>query len=116
MTAPTVFLAVPTYNGLESQPTTMEMIVRWQKRLRARGGALSLAPLKGCSVIYRARSELVTWFLNARACFDFLPGFGMAACARSAVWARAPGKTRGRAGRTMVTALSEGGASAALPD
>ena len=69
-----VFLAVPTYNGLDSNSPTMSMIRAWQHRLRARGGALSFAPLKGCSVIGRARAELVTWFLSSPECFERLFG------------------------------------------
>lgn len=74
MPPPTVFVAVPTYNGLSPESPTMQMILRWQKRLRERGGALSFAPLKGCSVIGRARAELVTWFLHSRECYERLFG------------------------------------------
>lgn len=74
MGASTVFLAVPTYNGIPNDSSTMQTIRTWQSRLRARGGALSFAPLKGCSVIGRARAELVTWFLNSRECYDRMFG------------------------------------------
>lgn len=82
MTARAVFLAVPTYNGIAPDSPTMRMILRWQERLRARGGALSFAPLKGCSVIGRARAELVTWFLNSRECYARM--FGEHGTAKSA--------------------------------
>src|SRR5271165_4728882 len=78
MRAPTVFVAVPTYNGIPSDSPTMQMIRAWDRRLRARGGSLSFAPLKGCSVIYCAREGCITWFLNPRACYGMLEAGGLA--------------------------------------